>query len=127
METERLLQRREDLVHATTRLKEALNEEPTELAIDGVLHRFEFTFELAWKVMKDKLEFMGVIEKTGSPREVIKSAFQYNIIDDGEAWIEMMLSRNMLSHMYDEKQSRDIYSKIKNTYINLLLKLVDAI
>lgn len=127
METERLLHRREDLVHATTRLKEALNEEPTELAIDGVLHRFEFTFELAWKVMKDKLEFMGVIEKTGSPREVIKSAFQYNIIDDGEAWIEMMLSRNMLSHMYDEKQSRDIYSKIKNTYINLLLKLVDAI
>ena len=127
METERLLQRREDLVHATTRLKEALNEEPTELAIDGVLHRFEFTFELAWKVMKDKLEFMGVVEKTGSPREVIKSAFQYNIIDDGEAWIEMMLSRNMLSHMYDEKQSRDIYSKIKNTYINLLLKLVDAI
>lgn len=125
---ERYLQRREDLKNAVLRLQEALNEdEITDIVIDGVLHRFEFTFELAWKTMKDYLEYMGVIEKTGSPREVIKSAFQYNLIEDGEQWIEMMLSRNTLSHIYDESESRNIYNKIKESYIKILLKLIEKI
>ena len=124
---ERFIQRKMDLSNAVARLQEALNEEVSEIVIDGVLHRFEFTFELAWKTMKDKLEYMGVIEKTGSPREVIKSAFQYGIIEDGEDWIEMMLSRNTLSHLYDEKASRDIYIKIKEVYVNLFVQLIEII
>ena len=124
---ERFIQKRQDLKKAVIKLDEALNEEPTEIVIDGVLHRFEFTFELDWKTMKSYLEFMGVIEKTGSPREVIKNAFQYNLIQDGEKWLEMMLARNTLSHIYDEQTSREIYEKIKSTYLDLLEKLVEKI
>ena len=125
---ERWLQRREDLKNAVKRLQEALQEKDvTDIVIDGVLHRFEFTFELAWKTMKDYLEYMGVVEKTGSPRETIKNAFQHNIIQDGEEWIEMMIARNTLSHIYDEEESRKIYSKIKNRYIGLLEDLVERI
>lgn len=121
---ERWLQRKEDLKNAVTRLKEALNEEnAADIVVDGVLHRFEFTFELAWKTMKDYLEHMGIIEKTGSPREVIKNAFQANLIEDGEEWIEMMLSRNALSHLYNENESRKIYNKIKEKYVIMLENL----
>lgn len=123
---ERWIQRKEDLKNATTRLQEALQKENvTDIVIDGVLHRFEFTFELAWKTMKDYLEYMGIMEKTGSPREVIKNAFQYNLIQNGDEWIEMMLSRNTLSHIYDEEESRKIYNKIKDKYVKLLEDLVE--
>ena len=124
---ERYKQRREELNNAVSRLQEALNEQPSELVIDGVLHRFEFTFELAWKTMKNYLEYMGVMAGTGSPREVIKNAFEYGIIDDGEEWIDMMLSRNYLSHIYDEKQSRDIYSRVKEKYVKLFVDLLEKI
>ncbi len=120
----RFEERKDDLIKATNKLKEALSEEPTELAIDGVLHRFEFTFELAWKTMKDYLEYQGIIEKIGSPREVIKEAFSAGLIENGDAWIKMMLSRNSLSHLYDEETSREIYVEIKECYIFEIDKLI---
>lgn len=120
-------ERRIDLNNAINSLKEGLLQEVDELRIDGVLQRFEFTFELAWKCIKDYLEIQGIVASIGSPREIIQLAYKHNIIDDGEKWIEMMLSRNNLSHMYDKNISRNIYDKIKNEYINLIEKLQDKI
>lgn len=119
----RFSQKKEDFLNALDRLQEAIQQEPTEIVIDGTLHRFEFTFELAWKLIKSYLEYMGVAETTGSPRETIQNGFKQGIIENGEEWINMMLSRNSLSHIYDEKTSREIYNKIKNNYINLFTKL----
>ena len=125
---ERWLQRKEDLIKATARLEEALNvENVTDVVIDGALHRFEFTFELAWKTMKDYLEYVGLIQKTGSPREVLQNAYQNDLIDNGEDWIEMMLSRNTLSHLYDEDESREIYEKIKNKYADMIEELINGL
>lgn len=123
----RFEERLEDLTNATNRLNEALQEEDTDLAVDGVLHRFEFTFELAWKTMKDYLEYQGLIDKTGSPRGVIQEAFSNGIIENGQVWIDMMLARNTLSHLYDEETSREIYDDIKNLYISEINKLVDEL
>ena len=120
-------ERKEDFSKALERLKEALKEPETDLAVDGVLHRFEFTFELAWKTMKDYLEYIGIMDKTGSPREVIKSAFEYGIIENGKEWINMMLARNQLSHLYDEETSREIYFDIKEIYVRLLANLKDKL
>ena len=119
----RFEERKKDYKNALNRLREALQEEPTELAIDGILHRFEFTFELAWKTIKDYLEYMGISEKTGSPRENIQLGFKHGIISDGELWIEMMLSRNSLSHLYDEGTSREIYNDIKERFVKEFEKL----
>ena len=116
-------ERKQELLNATQRLKEALQENENDIVIDGTLHRFEFTFELAWKTMKDYLEYSGIIDGIGSPREIIKTAFANGIIDDGESWIKMMLARNSLSHLYDEEKSREIYLEIKDIYINLFEKL----
>lgn len=119
----RFEERRADFYAALQRLQEALKYEINDVTIDGVLHRFEFTFELSWKTIKDYLEYMGISETSGSPREVIQLAFKQGIINDGEQWIKMMISRNMLSHMYDENISREIYDTIKNNYINLFIEL----
>ena len=119
----RFEERKQDYYNALFRLQEALNEEVTDVVIDGVLHRFEFTFELSWKTIKDYLEYLGVTEKIGSPREIIQLGFKQGIISDGESWIQMMLSRNALSHLYDEKTSREIYEKIKMDYIKLFNQL----
>ncbi len=123
----RFEERKQDLVNATNRLKEALNEEESELMIDAVLHRYEFTFELAWKTLKDYLEYLGVTMNTGSPREVIKESFAHELISDGEVWIKMMLARNSLSHLYDEETSREVYEEIKNEYIYQIEKLVETL
>jgi len=119
----RFEQKKEDFLNALDRLQESLLEEPTEIVIDGVLHRFEFTFELAWKLIKSYLEYMGMVDITGSPRETIQNGFKQGIIEDGESWIQMMLSRNSLAHIYDEKTSREIYNKIKGKYVSLFVEL----
>jgi nucleotidyltransferase substrate binding protein (TIGR01987 family) len=119
----RFEQRKQDYYKALDRLKEALTEGDNDIVVDGVLHRFEFTFELAWKTIKDYMEYLGLIEKIGSPREIIQSGYKQGIIKDGEKWIKMMLSRNTLSHIYDEKTSREIYEYIKNECINLFEEL----
>ncbi len=121
----RFEERKEDLTKAIERLREALQEPETDLVIDGVLHRFEFTFELAWKTMKDYLEYQGITGKIGSPREIIKEAFSAGVIENGEIWIDMMLSRNALAHLYDEETSREIYEKIKEEYIQEFVKLIN--
>ena len=116
----RFEERKQDLLNATERLKEALKQEENDIVIDCVLHRFEFTFELAWKSMKDFLEYNGISENIGSPREILRRAFESHLIEDGEEWINMMLARNSLSHLYDEETSRKIYKEIKEKYIKLL-------
>lgn len=123
----RFEERRQDLINATSRLKEVLNEEENEIMVDATLHRYEFTFELAWKTLKDYMEYLGITINTGSPREVIKESFAHGLISDGEVWIKMMLARNSLLHLYDEETSRQVYDEIKNEYIYQIEKLVEKL
>ena len=81
------------------------------------MKRYEFTFELAWKTIKDYLEYNGIIDNISSPRNVIQQAYQSKIIKNADIWIQMMLDRNMLSHLYDEIKSREIYDNIKKKYL----------
>jgi len=68
---------------------------------EGMIQRFEYTFELAWKTLKDFLDAKNVDAKY--PREVIKKAFEYEIIEDGETWLEMLEQRNLMAHTYSEE------------------------
>ena len=99
----------------------------TELERAGIIQFFEMTFELAWKTLKDYLEYLRISSNTGSPREVLKESYAHNLIENGEVWIKMMLARNSLSHLYDEEESRKIYEDIKNKYIFEIEKLVEFI
>jgi nucleotidyltransferase substrate binding protein (TIGR01987 family) len=82
---------------------------------EGFIHRFEMTFDLAWKTAKDYLEELGHGVQP-SPRPIIKEAFATGVISDGQAFIDMLESRNLLSHKYDEKTSLSVFLKIREEY-----------
>jgi nucleotidyltransferase substrate binding protein (TIGR01987 family) len=89
---------------------------------DGVIKRFEFTFELAWKTLQDKLYDQGYLSTKG-PKPVIKQAFNNGIITDGQAWIDMLIDRNNPTHLYDESAAVSIFDRIQITYFALLQEL----
>jgi nucleotidyltransferase substrate binding protein (TIGR01987 family) len=125
MKKERLYEKLEDYKRASKRLDEAIKLEiHHDIIYDAVIQRFEFTFELSWKLMKIFLEYVGVSE-IKSPRATIREAFTYGLIEDGDEWIDMMIDRNKTSHIYDEEEAKLIYMKIKNKYNELLKQLVD--
>ncbi|MGL4773431.1 MAG: nucleotidyltransferase substrate binding protein [Clostridium sp.] len=116
----------DDFTRALSRLSEAIDEStlnPKSSTLkDGVIHRFEFTYELCWKLMKYFLEADGV-EEAKSPRSTFRAAFQYGLIKDGEAWIDMLKNRNLTSHVYDEEIALEIYEQIKTKYFNMLSEM----
>ncbi|MEJ2054689.1 MAG: nucleotidyltransferase substrate binding protein [Calditrichaceae bacterium] len=93
----------------------------SELERAGIIQFFEMTFELSWKLLKDYLVSQGYI--VNSPREAIKQAFQAEVIENGEIWIEALSSRNLLSHTYDEDKAIEISEKIVNQFYPELLNL----
>ena len=88
---------------------------------DGTIQRFEFTFELLWKALKAILQYKGI--ECNSPRDCIKKAFLYGVIDDDEILLDMLEDRNLSSHTYDEATAREIFGRIKNFYLKTLEEL----
>lgn len=80
----------------------------------GVIQSFKFTFEMAWKTLKDYLESMGT--NVSFAREVIKEAFSSKLIKDGHLWIEILDKRNVLSHTYNREQATRAVELIKNHF-----------
>jgi nucleotidyltransferase substrate binding protein (TIGR01987 family) len=116
-----------DYKKALKRMQESLKkDELNELEKDGVIQRFEFTFELAWKTLKDYLEDQSFIDVT-SPKKAIQKAFESDLIKNGDAWIEMQEDRNRMSHMYNQSESEKIFENIKRIYIKELSDLVIAL
>jgi nucleotidyltransferase substrate binding protein (TIGR01987 family) len=93
---------------------------------DSVLKRYEFTWELAWKTLKEHLEESG-LEFTPSPLNTLKEAYQVNLIDNIEEWQKSVKGRNLLSHTYDEELSNLITSEIINKYNQIFKTLYDKL
>jgi nucleotidyltransferase substrate binding protein (TIGR01987 family) len=111
---------------ALRRLQDALQdgaEALNELEQEGVIQRFEYTFELAWNTLKDRLEHDGVVLSPVTPRAVIRSAFQAKLISEGERWIDMLGDRNRMSHMYDSDTFDAIIKEIEQRYLERLNEL----
>ncbi len=86
----------------------------TQLEEAGMVQAFELTFELAWKTLKDYLSAKGITSTF--PRDVIKDAFQTEIIQDGVSWLRMLDKRNELSHTYNRTSARKALEIIKGVY-----------
>ncbi|UZO82392.1 nucleotidyltransferase substrate binding protein [Aquimarina sp. ERC-38] len=104
---------------ALTKLSEAValdKERPlSELEKQGLIQAFEYTHELAWKVMQDFFVYQGTYEIRGS-RDATREAFKNELITDGDNWMEMIKKRNLTSHTYNEETSNEIYKSIVNTF-----------
>jgi len=117
-------QRFVNLERAFKQLKDAINrfDDLDDLSKEGLVQRFEYTFELSKNTIKDYLESKGEIEKY--PRDIIKKAFQLQIIENGEIWIEMLEKRNIMSHTYDQATFVEIVTSIKDRYFVEIENLV---
>jgi nucleotidyltransferase substrate binding protein (TIGR01987 family) len=89
--------------------------ELNELEKQGLIQAFGYTYELAWNTLKDYFEAQGETNIYGS-RDVFRLAFRRGLIENGEAWMEMIKSRNLTSHTYDEAVASEIVSAILESY-----------
>ena len=95
-------------------------DELDDIIKEGLIQRFEYTHERAWNVMKDYAQYQGNNEIRGS-RDATREAFKMKLIKNGDEWMDMIGSRNLTTHAYDETVTNEIYSKITNTYYPLFL------
>ena len=117
-------QRFEHFVNAFRQLRNAKKitseREFTELELQGVIQAFEVSQELSWKVMKDFLEEQGKTDLFGS-KNAVREAFNLGLISDGDIWLDMIKSRNVTSHIYDENEVKVILETILNTYFPVFI------
>lgn len=108
---------------AMLQLNSALDvEAPNILEKAGIIKFFEMSFELAWKLMKDYLEYEG-FQEVKSPRAVIKKAFESQIITNGHTWLDLLADRNLATHTYDDQKASELEHLIRHTYVEELRAL----
>ncbi len=122
-QTPRWRQRLKDFEKSAKRLKEAASKkEFSDLEKDGVIQRFEFTFELAWKTLKDYLENQG-FSGVASPKKSLQKSFSMELVSEGNVWINMLEDRNRMSHLYSRAASETIFQNIKKYYVPAINEL----
>ncbi len=104
------------------KLSEKDNKSLTTLEKEGFIHRFEYTHELAWNTMKDFLFYSGVNKKLIGSQGTTREAFAAGLIEDGDIWMEMISSRNLTSHTYNEETAEEIFVKIEKDFLPCFLK-----
>lgn len=109
---------------ALNRLKEALAAEPSELARDAGTQRFEFTIELAWKVIQKRLREEEITCK--SPKQCLKEAFSFGLIKDDPLWLQMLEDRNLTVHTYKQELAKEIFERLPN-YVPLFEGLLQVL
>ncbi|AYD46317.1 nucleotidyltransferase substrate binding protein [Arachidicoccus soli] len=112
-------QRFQNFETAIFNLQEAVHKSNlSDLEKAGVIQFYEFTFELAWKTLKDYLEEKDV--QVQFPRDTIKESFLYQIITEGDIWMDMLQKRNLMSHTYNKENAEIAYRLIVGEYFDAL-------
>ena len=96
--------------------------ELNELEKQGLIQAFEYTFELAWNTIKDYFEALGETGILGS-RDAVRLAFKRGLIEDGETWMDMITSRTLTSHTYNEDTAEMIAGKTQSLYFGEFVAL----
>lgn len=123
MQDIRWQQRFQNFQRAFGLLREAMDQDLkqlNQLEKEGIIQRFEFTFELAWKVLKDKMEHDGLVIDQISPRAVVRLAYQAKYIADAEVWLRMIGDRNLMNHTYDSAKFELVLQTIASDYLPML-------
>lgn len=100
-------------------LERAENEDlNNEFILSGIIDKFFIQFELSWKVLKELLRYEGKsAANSGSPREILKAAYSvYDFIDE-DIWLDMLKSRNDMTHIYDGEAAKRLVNMILENYI----------
>ena len=90
---------------------------------EGVIHRFEYCLELAWKIARDYLENSGLVIAPVTPREVVRQAAAAQIVADAQVWIDMLDHRTLLAHSYDGVVFSEVVEAINTRYLPAMEQL----
>ena len=94
----------------------------SELEEQGAIQAFEYTYELAWNVLNDFLEYQGQTDIYGS-RDAIRKAFQVGLIENGDKWMDAYVSRTKTSHTYNEETAKEVVTAILTVYFDIFVAL----
>jgi nucleotidyltransferase substrate binding protein (TIGR01987 family) len=121
-------QRLENLKKAFSELNEAVNlsktRELSRLEKQGLIQGFENTHELSWSTLKDFFVAQGNTRITGS-KDATREAFKNELITEGDGWMDMIQSRNLTSHTYNQETADHIVDKIVSSYVHLFSQLIE--
>lgn len=94
----------------------------SDLEKEGLIQRFEYTYELAWKTLQDFLRYKGYVDFAG-PNATLSLALRDGYLTDADGWRKMKKSRELMSHTYDEARADDVAADILGGYVHLLEQL----
>jgi len=123
----RWIQRFENYCKALAQLTKFMQRKSlNELEEQGLIKAFEYNFELAWKVLKDLLAYQGIMDVMGS-RDAFREAFKQGLLGEneqsGQLWLDMIKSRNLTTHTYDEAVTQKILVAIIDEYFHAFIAL----
>lgn len=116
-----------NLKKAYMRLQEVsdLYDGKNDIIRDSLIQRFEFTYELTHKTLKEFMKYLGVTLDNSFPRTIFKKAYVNNLISDDKVWISLLEDRNSTSHIYNESLADEVAKRIVNNYVDAIKELVD--
>ena len=121
-----LIESYETFKRAFLKLKEFVDtDNGTEKDRSAIINAYQYTFELFWKTLQKYMRQQEILDELG-PSSVIRTAFQYEIIDNGPQYMQMLKDRNLITHTYKEDVAEDIYLNIKNEYIEILEDFIES-
>lgn len=115
----------ENLKKALVTLNEAIQEPYVTLVRDASIQRFEYTFELTWKILRRISKIEGL--EAASPRQSIRNAFQLGLISETDIWFQFLEDRNLTSHTYNEERAESVYQSAKKfpVAVSSLISLIE--
>ena len=119
-----VIQSYENFKKAFNKLKEFVEtDNGSEKDRSAIINAYQYTFELFWKTLQKYMKEQELLDELG-PGSVIRTAFQYNIIEDGQVYMSMLKDRNLITHTYKEDVAEDIHRAIKESYIDELEEFI---
>ncbi len=119
----RWIQRFENFTKAVKQLTRFIEKgDLNEMEEQGLIQSFEYTYELAWNLLKDFFEDQGESNVMGS-RDAFRLAFKRGLIDEGEVWMDMIKSRALTSHTYNEETAHEVIHSIRSAFFGEYVKL----
>jgi nucleotidyltransferase substrate binding protein (TIGR01987 family) len=126
----RWMMKRDNLGQALMRLKESIivyqDQDENTVIRDGVIQRFEFTAELAWKATREYLLDQGYSD-INSPKATMRAAFADGIITDEAVWLMILNDRNATSHLYSDAKATEICKRICTAYVDVFEALMSQL
>lgn len=116
-----------NLKKAYSRLKEVsdLYDGKDDIIRDSLIQRFEFTYELTHKTLREFMKYLGVTLENSFPRTIFKKAYVNNLISDDKVWINLLEDRNSTSYIYNENLADEVANRIVKYYVEAIAELVD--